>query len=168
MTQQMTPGTPAPAAPPGPALNAQPRQTTSGLAVASLVLGILWIYGIGSILARVFGYVGKRQIDDSNGAKGGRGIAIAGIVLGWIGTAGVALLVIASITIFAVGGSTSDAQKRACRAERSTVEAATEAYRAQTGAYPQSTSDLVGTYLRSTPRNYSVSGATITAMGDCR
>ena len=64
---------------------------SSGLAVASMVLGILWICWIGSILALIFGYIAKRQIDASGGKIGGRGMAIAGIVLGWIGV-GVLLL----------------------------------------------------------------------------
>ena len=53
------------------------------MAVASLVLGILWIYWIGSVLALVFGYQAKRQIAE-RGESGG-GLATAGIVLGWIG-----------------------------------------------------------------------------------
>ena len=65
----------APAAAPG----------TSGLAVASLVLGILWIWWIGSILAVVFGHVSLNQINQSHGRLGGRGLAIAGLVLGYIG-----------------------------------------------------------------------------------
>jgi hypothetical protein len=60
---------------------------TNGFAIASLVLGILWIYSIGSILALVFGYKGKSQIDASGGQESGRGLAVAGIVLGWIGVA---------------------------------------------------------------------------------
>jgi hypothetical protein len=48
-----------------------------------MVLGILWIYWIGSILALVFGYVAKRQIAERGEA--GTGMATAGIVLGWIG-----------------------------------------------------------------------------------
>ena len=59
--------------------------STNGLAIASMVLGILWLWWIGSILALVFGYVAKGQIDRSAGRQGGRGMAIAGIVLGWIG-----------------------------------------------------------------------------------
>ena len=46
---------------------------TNGLAVASMVLGILWIYWIGSVLALVFGYVARNQSDGS----GGRGVTIA-------------------------------------------------------------------------------------------
>lgn len=60
-------------------------KSTNGMAVASMVLGILWIWWVGSILALVFGYMGKKQIDESGGAQSGRGMAIAGIVLGWVG-----------------------------------------------------------------------------------
>ncbi|PWW22226.1 uncharacterized protein DUF4190 [Geodermatophilus normandii] len=56
---------------------------TNGLAIASMVLGILWIYWIGSILALVFGYVARSQIRERGEA--GDGMAIAGIVLGWVG-----------------------------------------------------------------------------------
>jgi hypothetical protein len=66
---------------------------TNGLAIASLVLGIVWLYGVGAILALVFGYMAKGQIDQSGGRETGRGMAIAGIVLGWIGV-GIILLVI--------------------------------------------------------------------------
>jgi hypothetical protein len=55
------------------------------MAVASLVLGILWIYWIGSVLALVFGYIARGQIDQAQGMQQGRGMATAGIVLGWIG-----------------------------------------------------------------------------------
>ncbi len=57
--------------------------TTNGLAIAAMILGILWVYWIGSILALVFGYVARDQIKRSG--QQGDGMAIAGIVLGWIG-----------------------------------------------------------------------------------
>ncbi|MGY1683586.1 DUF4190 domain-containing protein [Geodermatophilus sp. SYSU D01176] len=60
-----------------------PPQRTNGMAIASMVLGILWLYWIGSILALVFGYVAKQQIRE-RGETGG-GMATAGIVLGWVG-----------------------------------------------------------------------------------
>ena len=71
---------------------------TNGFSIASLVLGIIWLYWIGSILALVFGYVAKSQIDRTGGVQGGRGMAIAGIVLGWIGV-GVLLLIIILVAI---------------------------------------------------------------------
>jgi Domain of unknown function (DUF4190) len=73
----------------------QPK--TNGLAVASLVLGIIWIYWIGSILALIFGYNAKGQIDRSNGMQGGRGLAVAGIVLGWVGVGTLAIVLIAAL-----------------------------------------------------------------------
>jgi hypothetical protein len=67
--------------------------STNGLAVASLVLGILWLDGIGSVLAVIFGFVALNQIKQRN--QRGRGMAIGGLVLGWIGIALVALAVVA-------------------------------------------------------------------------
>jgi len=57
----------------------------NGFAIASIVLGILWIWWIGSVLAIIFGFVALNQIKTSNGQQTGRGMAIAGLVLGFIG-----------------------------------------------------------------------------------
>lgn len=69
-------------------------QRTNGLAVASLVLGILWIWWLGSILALVFGYRARRQIRESAGSEGGAGLATAGVVLGWIGVGFLAVFIV--------------------------------------------------------------------------
>jgi hypothetical protein len=74
---------------------AQPASRTNGMAIASLVLGILWIYWIGSILALVFGYVARRQIRERG--EQGAGMATAGIVLGWIGVGVLALFVVIGV-----------------------------------------------------------------------
>ena len=75
------------------------RQSTNGLAIASLVLGIVWIYWLGSILALIFGYIAKGQIDRSGGSQSGRGMAIAGIVLGWIGVTVLLLVIVAGVGV---------------------------------------------------------------------
>ncbi|MGI8750939.1 MAG: DUF4190 domain-containing protein [Acidimicrobiales bacterium] len=67
---------------------------TNGLAIASLVLGILWIVGLGAVAALILGIVGKNQIDRSNGEQTGRGLAIAGIVLGAIGIIGAIIFIV--------------------------------------------------------------------------
>jgi len=77
-----------------------PPQRTNGMAIASMVLGILWIYWIGSILALIFGYIARNQIRERGEA--GNGMAIAGIVLGWVG---VGFLVIT--IVFGLAASTS-------------------------------------------------------------
>ncbi len=71
-----------------------PPPRTNGMAVASLVLGIVWVYWVGSILAVVFGFVARSQIKASGGAQTGDGMAIAGIVLGFIGVATLVLFVL--------------------------------------------------------------------------
>jgi hypothetical protein len=76
----------AEASPYGQVVVAVPAET-NGLAIASLVLGVLWIWWIGSVLALVFGYRARREIKRSAGRQQGAGLALAGIVLGWIGIA---------------------------------------------------------------------------------
>jgi hypothetical protein len=97
---------PAPPAPPSYGQQAgygyQTSPTTNGLAIASLVLGIAQIFLciIGAILALVFGYIARRQIDESGGTQGGRGMAVAGIILGWIGIGlGIAYVVVIIIAV---------------------------------------------------------------------
>lgn len=75
------------------------RSETNGLAVASLVLGILWLGGVGALLALIFGYISKGQIDRSSGRQSGRGMAITGIVLGWVGIVGLVLWIVLLISL---------------------------------------------------------------------
>ena len=77
-----------------PVAGAHPApQTTNGLAIAGMVLGILWVYWVGSILALIFGYVARGQIAASAGRQGGGGMAMAGIVLGWVGVGTLCLMI---------------------------------------------------------------------------
>jgi hypothetical protein len=94
--------TPPAAPPPPPAIYAQPvvprYSQTNGLAVASLVASMVWMWWIGSIAGVVFGHVALSQIKQSQGLQTGRGLAIAGLVLGYIGIVGGVVAVIAAAT----------------------------------------------------------------------
>jgi hypothetical protein len=68
---------------------------TNGLAIAALVLGILWLYWVGSILAVIFGHIALSQIRHTR--QGGRGLAIAGLVLGYVGLGLLVLLIVVGI-----------------------------------------------------------------------
>jgi hypothetical protein len=81
------------------------RKSTNGFAVASMVLGIVWLYWIGSILALVFGYKARKEIDASGGVQDGRGMTTAGIVLGWIGVGTASLVLLVFIWGAILGGS---------------------------------------------------------------
>ncbi|MEO5873659.1 MAG: DUF4190 domain-containing protein [Streptosporangiaceae bacterium] len=56
---------------------------TRSLALASIVCGILWACGIGSLLAVVLGHLGLRR--QRRHQEGGRGLALAGLTLGYAG-----------------------------------------------------------------------------------
>jgi Domain of unknown function (DUF4190)/Domain of unknown function (DUF1707) len=74
-----------------------PAKKTNGMAVASLVLGLFWFWGIGAMLALVFGLLAHRDIARSQGTQGGGGMAVAGIVLGALGLLGAAAIAISLI-----------------------------------------------------------------------
>ena len=85
--------TPPPPPPPGggygaPGGYAQP-QSTSPLAIISLVTGIIGLlccnYFVLSIAAIVTGFIGRKQIRESGGTQKGDGMAKAGFILGIVG-----------------------------------------------------------------------------------
>jgi Domain of unknown function (DUF4190) len=88
----------------------QTGPTSSGKATAALVLGIVGLVFcplVCSVLALVFGYQARKEIDGSGGRIGGRGSAIAGIVLGWVGLVIWGLLVLLGVIGAIVDDGTS-------------------------------------------------------------
>lgn len=76
-----------------------PRRRTNGLAVASLVLSLLWLAGLGSIVAIVLAVVSRRQIRESRGAESGEGVALAGLIIGILGVIGMAGLAVVLVVL---------------------------------------------------------------------
>lgn len=79
----------------------QQTRGTNGFAIASMVLGIVWIYWIGSILAIIFGFIAYSQIKERQ--QGGRGMATAGLILGFIGIGTLVLVIL----VVALGSSST-------------------------------------------------------------
>jgi len=65
-----------------------PLRPTNALAIASLILSIVWFFGLGSVLALTFALVALSKITASNGAQRGRSLAVAGLVIGICGLIG--------------------------------------------------------------------------------
>lgn len=85
-------------------MDATPRQT-SVLAVLSLVFGILgWtlLPGLGAIVAVVTGHIARAEIRRAPQALEGDGLAIAGLVLGWLGI--VLGIVLVALMLMLFGG----------------------------------------------------------------
>jgi hypothetical protein len=78
-----------------PSSSSPGRQRTrrvNAYAIVSLILGLLWLFGLASVLAVVFGCMSLGEIPKRR--ERGRGIAIAGILLG---LAGVVVAVIGTL-----------------------------------------------------------------------
>jgi Domain of unknown function (DUF4190) len=68
---------------------------TNGLAIASLVCSLFfWVWGVGAILAIIFGFIARSQIRRSGDTQQGGGLALAGIIVGFAGIViGIGLIV---------------------------------------------------------------------------
>jgi uncharacterized protein DUF4190 len=124
--------------------------STSGFAIASLVLSIVCLFGIGSLLAIIFGFRARREIRVSRGYLTGDGLAVAGIVIGFV-TGAIALVVVPLwfITLFTLSSDirngvnssgTPQAAIANCQSDVRTVEVALQAYKASptntSGSFP--------------------------------
>jgi hypothetical protein len=85
----------------------QPAPPTSGMAIASLVTGILGFMGpvLFSIVALVTGYAARKETRALPPTASGDGLATVGIVLGWIqiGLAVVAICMACLFLLFGLG-----------------------------------------------------------------
>ena len=97
----------APAAPPQVYQPGYPPQrSTNSMAVVAMVAGIAQFLGfwlLGTIPAIICGHIARRQIRQTGEA--GDGMALAGVILGWVGAALSVLAIIAFIALFAVAAS---------------------------------------------------------------
>ena len=61
------------------------QQKTNGLAIAALICGICgFLLFIPGILGIIFGFIARSQIRKSNGQQKGSGMALAGIIVGFV------------------------------------------------------------------------------------
>jgi hypothetical protein len=108
------PNRPGWAAPPPFATAGPPRvDKFNGFAIASLVLAIVWLCGLGTILGLVFGFVALSQIKQTG--ERGRALAISGIVLSF---ATMLLFVVGALLLALI----SDDVKEEAAVERRDVE----------------------------------------------
>jgi hypothetical protein len=83
-------------------MNIPASRPTSTTAIISLVCGILgWtlLPFLGSIVAIVTGHMARAEIRRSNGTIDGDGLAIGGLVLGWLSVA-LGILSILAVVLF--------------------------------------------------------------------
>lgn len=78
---------------------------TSPVAIISLVFGILGWFALpllGALIAIIAGHVARGQIRESRGELQGDGLAVAGLILGYL-SLGLVLLIVGLMMIFGLG-----------------------------------------------------------------
>lgn len=68
---------------------------TSGTAVAALVLSILWLAGLGSVIALLM--VASSWTETRSGRRGGHGLNVVALILGTLGAIPVAFMIIVTM-----------------------------------------------------------------------
>ncbi|MFN2538473.1 MAG: DUF4190 domain-containing protein [Mycobacteriales bacterium] len=120
-----------------------PSTGTDGLAIASLVLGLLWIGGAGSVGAIVTGHLSRSKANREG--RQPSGMALAGLILGYIGATFLVVGVLAAIAIPVFLDQRVKGTDAAVRANLRSAAIAEEAYATSHGTY---TGDLAA--LRAT------------------
>jgi hypothetical protein len=95
-----------PPAPPAPLPPAAPARQTSALALTSLICGILgWtlLPFLGSLAAVICGHMARAEIRREP-TLDGDGMAVAGLVLGWVSIGLTALAIVAVVVIILFAG----------------------------------------------------------------
>lgn len=63
----------------------RPATKVNLFAVGSLFSGLFWFFWLGSLAAIPLGYIALKQIRESEGTQLGRGMALIGVALGFVG-----------------------------------------------------------------------------------
>ena len=100
---------PQPVPPPPPApypFQPMAPTQTNGMAIASLVCAIGQLVGgpFAGIAAIILGHMARRRIRETG--EQGDSLALTGLILGYIGTVGLALLVVLAVLLFTVHSTT--------------------------------------------------------------
>jgi general secretion pathway protein G len=136
-----------------------PGAKTSAAAIASLVLALVPLV-VTNLAGLVLGVVALVRINARPAELKGKGLAIAAIVVGAIGTL-VGLLVVAGMVAYGFSAGTTPAKNQTARTQLQMIGEALELYRLNTGRYPSAAEGLRalaapspdGPILESVPRD---------------
>lgn len=149
-----------------------PPPSADGKAIASLVTGLFWMYGLGSIAAVILGHLSRREAKQQN--RRPSGLALAGLILGYVGIAGATALTSLFVLTAFGGSATLSAVESGAGVEREAraVAAAEHNHLMAKGTY---TSSLTALDDYGYPRDFSYdidvvsatkTGFCITVVGD--
>ena len=136
-------GAPIPASTNLPFAGTTAVPTTSGLAIVSLLCGILFFIFPSAVAAIIFGHISRSDIRRSGGRKTGAGMALAGLILGYVGVAIIPIiLIVAAIAIPNFLRAKMAANEALAIASLRTLNVAATKYETANGKFPQSLADF--------------------------
>ena len=142
------------------------QKKTAGIAITSLVLGILslltiWLCGLGvlcAIPAVICGHIGYSRVKKSAGTLAGRGLAMAGLIMGYLSigllVAIVPISLLAAIAVPSFMNARNKSMEMSCKNNLRLLDGAIQQYALDNGnALAPGMTALVGTnaYIRETP-----------------
>ncbi len=124
-----------------PGVQPDPSPSLSGIALSSLVCGVLGFFTVGftGIIAVILGHIALSQIRRSGGVWKGRWLAIGGLVTGYLG---VLLFLGLCFAIHTLQVGANEAKIRQVRSDFKSFESALGVYRLRAGGYPTSAQGL--------------------------
>jgi hypothetical protein len=119
---------------------AAPASGTDGLAIASLVLSLLWLGGLGSVGGIVTGHLSRSKAK-SEGRRPS-GLALAGLILGYVGASFLALGILAAIAIPVFLNQHAKGTAAEVKSNLRNAAVAEETFLTDHGSYAQDTGTL--------------------------
>lgn len=140
------PATTAPVGAPPPPLPKMEPPTTSGLAITSLVCGIFGLFTfITALPAVICGHIAQSQIKKEKGRKTGAGMALAGLIMGYVMIAAIPVVgLLAAMAIPAFQKVRTASQEKMIHNNLRQLDAAAAQFMLETGAARATYDDLVG------------------------
>lgn len=115
------------------------QRPSSGMAVASLILGVLSFACLsifGGIPAIICGHAARARIRQFPAQYTGAGMALAGLILGYFSVAIIAFAIVAAIVVPSFARSGEQAKIRRAEAEIASLKTALSAYEIEAGSFP--------------------------------
>jgi len=112
---------------------------TSGKAIASLILSILGVFlvAIPSIIGIILGHMARSDIKKSHGSLKGDGLALAGLIIGYIVVAIIVLGIVAAFFLPRLIGNVDGARQALTCAQMQSLSSSLKMFQLDNGTYPE-------------------------------
>ena len=117
---------------------------TSGKAIASLILSIVGIFliAIPSIIGIILGHIARSEIKKSNGLIEGKGLALAGLIIGYITVGIIVIGMLAAIIVPKLVGNGNQLKEQLTCVQMKGIDNSLQIFKMDNGIYPETEEGL--------------------------